>query len=47
MIQDLVSQDPHHIKGLFGRHGIHQHIAMDADEMLRIKNAIFILPKRA
>ena len=43
MVEDLVANDLHHLKGLQRRHTVHQHIAVGADHLLRIKDAVFIL----
>lgn len=43
MIQDFVSDDLNHLKGLRGCYRIHEHIAMDTDEVLRVEDAVFIL----
>ena len=43
VIQDLVPDDAQHFKGLFRRKRIDQHVAMDANKMFGIKNAIFVL----
>ena len=43
MIQDLVSDDLNHLKGLRRCDGIHEHVPMDPNEMLRVEDAVFIL----
>lgn len=45
MVENLVSYNAHHFEALLASDGIDDHVAMDADEMLRIKNAILILMK--
>ena len=44
MIEYLIPNDPTHLKALLARDGIHNHIAMDANEMLAVQNRVFILP---
>ena len=43
MIQDLVAEDANHVKRLLGSDGVDEHVAMDADEMLRVEYAVFVL----
>lgn len=47
MIQDLVAQDADDVEGLPGSNGVDKHVAMDADEVLGVQNAIFVLERRA
>lgn len=44
MVEDLVSDDGHHVKGHPRTDRVYNHVAMDADEMLRIENGVLILP---
>lgn len=43
VVQDLVANDLDHFKGLRRSYRVNQHVAVDTDEVLRIKNAVFIL----
>ena len=43
MVQDFVPDDPNHIEGLPRGHRIDQHVTMDANEMFRVENTVFIL----
>lgn len=46
MVEDLVTDDGYHLKGLSGGDRVDDHVAMDADEMLRVEDAVFILASR-
>ena len=43
MIQDLVPDDADHLKALFRADGIDNHVAVDADEVFRVENRVFVL----
>lgn len=43
MVQDLVSYDSGHLEALLVGNRVYNHVAMDADKVLRIKDAVFIL----
>ena len=43
MVEDLVPQDADHLKGLPRGDGVDEHVAMDADEVLGIEDAVFVL----
>lgn len=43
MIQDLIPYNPHHFPTLLARNRIDNHIPMDANEVLAIKDGVFIL----
>ena len=43
MVENLVPDYADHLEGLLGGHRVDQHVAMDAYEMLRILDTIFIL----
>lgn len=43
MIEDLVANDASHLEALLARYRVYDHVAVDTDEMLRIKNTILIL----
>ena len=43
MIEDLIAQDADHVEGLPRGHGVDQHVAMNANEMLGIQDAVFVL----
>lgn len=43
VVEQLVTNGSDHLKGLLGRHRVHQHITMDANEMLARHDAVLIL----
>lgn len=43
MIENFISEDPDHIKGLLRGDRVDQHVAMNANEMLGIQDAVFVL----
>ena len=43
VIEDLLADDADHLKGLLGGDRVDQQIAVDADEMLRVENAVLVL----
>lgn len=43
MVEDLVPDGPHHLKGRSGRDRVDQHVAVNADKMFRVHNAVFVL----
>ena len=43
MIQDFIPDDPNHIEGLPRGDRIDQHVTMDANEMFRVEDTVFIL----
>ena len=43
VVQDLVADDPRHLEALLRGHRVDDQVAMDADEVLRVKNAVLIL----
>lgn len=43
MIQNLISDNTGHFEALLASDRIHNHVAMDADEMFRIEDAVLIL----
>jgi hypothetical protein len=45
MVQDLIPNDRHHIKGLARCHRIYNDVAMNANEVLRVQDTIFILDR--
>lgn len=45
MVKDLVANDARHLKALLACDGIDDHVAMDSDKVLRVKNAILILQR--
>ncbi len=47
MIQDLVAKDADDLEGLPGSNRIDEHVAMDADEVLGVQDAVFVLERRA
>lgn len=45
VIEDFVAQDTNHLKRLSRGDGVDEHVAMDADEMLGIQDAVFVLER--
>jgi hypothetical protein len=45
VVEDLVANDACHFKTLFVRHRVDDQVPMDADEMLRVEDAIFVLER--
>ena len=43
MVEDLVADDACHFEALLAGDRVDNHIAVDADEVLRVKNAVLIL----
>jgi len=43
MVENLVTKNADHVKGLLRRHRVYEDIAVNANEMLRVQNAVFIL----
>lgn len=43
MIKDLIAYNPGHFEALLAGHRIHNHVAMDANEVFRVENAVLIL----
>lgn len=43
MVEDLVPDGPHHLKGGSRRDRVNQHVAMNADKMFGVHNAVIIL----
>lgn len=43
MVQDLVSDDAHHLEALLAADGVDNHVAMNADEVLGVENAVLVL----
>lgn len=43
VVQNLVSDYLHHFEGCQGRHGVHEHVAVNADEVLGVQDAVLIL----
>ncbi len=43
VVEDLVPDDLDHLEGRHGRDRVDQHVAMDADEVLRVQDAVFVL----
>ena len=46
MVEDLITQDPNHLKRLPGSNRVDEHVAVNANEMLRVQDAVFILDRR-
>jgi hypothetical protein len=45
MIKYLIPNDPTHLKTLLARDGIHNHVAMNANEVLAVENRVLVLPR--
>lgn len=43
MVEYLVPQDADHLKGLPRGHGVDEHVAMDADKVFGVEDAVFVL----
>lgn len=43
VVEDLVTNDLDHLKGLHRRNRVDEDIAVDSDEVLRVQNAVLIL----
>lgn len=43
MVQDLVSDDAHHLEALLAAHRVDDHVAVDADKVLRVEDAVLVL----
>lgn len=43
MVQDLISDDAHHLEALLAADRIYNHVAVDADKVLGVENAVFVL----
>jgi len=46
VVQDLVADDLDHLKRLLRRDAVDEHVAVDADEVLRVEDAVLVLPGR-
>ena len=46
MVKYLIPNDATHLKTLLASHRVHDHIAMDANEVLAIEDRVLILPGR-
>lgn len=45
VVEDLVADDARHLEALLACDRVHNHVAMDTNEVFRIKNAILILER--
>lgn len=43
VVQDLVSDDLDHLKGLRRSYRVHKHVPVDPNEVLRVENTVLIL----
>lgn len=43
MVQDLIPDDAHHLEALLAADRVDDHVAVDANEVLGVKDAVFIL----
>jgi len=46
VVQDLIANDARHLKALLVGNRVDNHVAMNADKVLRVENAVFILASR-
>jgi hypothetical protein len=46
VVQNLVPDHLHHLKGLQRRDAVDQHIPVNADKVLRVQDAVLVLPGR-
>lgn len=44
MIQNLIPNNPHHLETLLAADRVHDHVPMDADEVLAVQDAVLVLP---
>ena len=45
MVEDLVADNARHLEALLACNRVDDHVAMDADEVLRIEDAVLILAR--
>jgi hypothetical protein len=43
MVEYFISNDADHFEGCFGADRINEHVAMNANEVLRLHNTVFVL----
>lgn len=43
MVQDLISDDAHHLEALLARDGVDNHVPMYTNKVLAIEDSIFVL----
>lgn len=43
MCEDLLAYDANHLEALFAAHAVHNHVAVDANEVFAIEYRVFIL----
>lgn len=46
VVKDLLADNRYHLKRLLRRDRVHQHVAVDADEVLGVQDGVFILAGR-
>ncbi len=46
MIQDLIPDDAAHVEALLAAHAVHNHVAVDADEVLAVEDRVLVLARR-
>ena len=47
MVKNLIAKDANHLKGLIGSNRVDEHVAMNADEVFGVHDAVFVLKERA
>ena len=43
MVEDLIADDARHLEALFAGDRVDDHVTVDADEVLRVEDTVFIL----
>jgi hypothetical protein len=43
VVQDLIANDARHLEALLAGNGVDNHVAVDANEVLRVEDAVLIL----
>lgn len=46
MIQDLIPNNPTHLKALLAPYTVHNHVPMDPNEVLAVQDAVLVLARR-
>lgn len=46
MVQDLIANDAHHFEALLAADRVDDHVAVDADEVLAVEDAVLVLAGR-
>jgi hypothetical protein len=43
VIQNLVTDDSHHLEALLAANAVDNHVSVDADKMLAVQDSVFVL----